>query len=602
MHSYFSTVLTCFSLVLLASCRAKSTGVNDIYGAASQAHPADAIDTDIGPSILPVQRLVKNGENVVQARLDVMEQDVDVGIRDRSGQPKMVRALTYNGSVPGPTIVANLNDTLELTVRNLSDSPTILHPHGFVLPFQYDGTHLSQPTITKNGEYLYRFKLIHAGTYWYHSHHDASNQMGRGLYGAIVVQDPGQPRVLRNLREKVIVISNVTTDGKAPHPHNIYERHVYVTNGKTLQSTTMRPGESQRYRIVNATTQQVVSLRPTKGATFLQIATDGGLTEHPYRPTVKQGGQQLNGVRLDAGERADIVITAPSDGSSAFEIMADPILSLPGKDDARARAAAVKDRLSDLLASIPPIYDPEVPQILMRVKVEGEPVQPILLSESTPLGEKIPDEFSFEATRDFELGMQGCLVDKDAYGFPAIFRYPLHVSVPVADAANSHIPVVERDEVSLERKSPYPPRLDQCKDLAVKNPAPTPSGLYPNIPKITEYLPSRSGEEKWVRHRWKNNSASMHPIHIHGYRFIVLSRNGQKEPVHGWKDTADLPPYGTLEYALKLEGYPGEWLYHCHFEVHMETGFMGSMVVHDPQSPETTPVALPMSGHMPHHN
>jgi hypothetical protein len=229
--------------------------------------------------------------------------------------------------------------------------------------------------------------------------------------------------------------------------------------------------------------------------------------------------------------------------------------------------------------------------------VAGEKVAPLALTEATPLGEKIPDEFAFAATRDFELGMQGCIVDNKAYGFPVIFRFPLHVSVPTLDSTNPQIPVVERDDGTLERKGDPAPRHTQCKDLSVKNPAPIPAGYYPNIPKITEYLPSNPGEEKWVRHRWKNNSASMHPIHVHGYRFIVLSRNGQKEPIQGWKDTADLPPYGTLEYALKLDGYPGEWLYHCHFEVHMETGFLSSMIVHDPKSSETTPESLPSTGH-----
>jgi len=166
--------------------------------------------------------------------------------------------------------------------------------------------------------------------------------------------------------------------------------------------------------------------------------------------------------------------------------------------------------------------------------------------------------------------------------------------------ASCALPGVRRDDITLERKGSEAPRHTQCKDLAVKNPAPIPPGFYPNIPKLTEYLPANPGEEKWIRHRWKNNSASMHPIHVHGYRFIVLSRNGQKEPIHGWKDTADLPPYGTLEYAIKLEGYPGEWLYHCHFEVHMETGFLGSMIVHDPRSPETTPESLPDTGHSHH--
>lgn len=99
--------------------------------------------------------------------------------------------------------------------------------------------------------------------------------------------------------------------------------------------------------------------------------------------------------------------------------------------------------------------------------------------------------------------------------------------------------------------------------------------LYPKTPKPVEKLGT------WVLHKWKNDSPAPHPIHVHGFRFVVLKRNGIDVPIASWKDTAELPPFGSLEYAVHFDGYPGEWLYHCHFESHMEGGFMGSVIVTD---------------------
>jgi FtsP/CotA-like multicopper oxidase with cupredoxin domain len=82
---------------------------------------------------------------------------------------------------------------------------------------------------------------------------------------------------------------------------------------------------------------------------------------------------------------------------------------------------------------------------------------------------------------------------------------------------------------------------------------------------------------------------------------MVLTKNGIPEPIKGWKDTVELTAFGSIEYALDLrEGYPGDWLYHCHFENHMQDGFMGSFVVRDTKNQANFPVVKPHSAHRPH--
>lgn len=497
----------------MTSCRMKSTESEE-FAASSSAD--DGFVTDLGPTYTMGNR---NGSQL-EVTLTVQETMVDYG------NGVKVKGLTFNGVVPGPTIVANLGDELVLRVKNSSSTETILHPHGFVLEHKYDGTHLSQDPIPPGGEFVHRIKLIHAGTYWYHSHHDAREQMGRGLFGAVVVKDPNDPI---RLKQKTLVFSNVAKTGQPVDAHNLLEPHMYLLNGKVSQVTSMRPGESQRYRIVNATAQHIVDLRLSNGQEMTLVGADSGLTERPY--PVKR-------VRLVAGERADVVITAPSDGQGSVELIADPINMFE-----RERAPnATFDPLATLFNAVPSFTDPDGPKSMLKINIAGSPAEPVRLPQTLA---SFPSPGPFVATRDFSVGMQ--VTPTPGASFPVLVKFPVN------------------------------------------------GKLYPDTPRPEEKLGT------WVLHRWTNASASPHPIHLHGFRFMVLKKNGIPEPVKGWKDTVELTAFGSIEYAVDLrEGYPGDWLYHCHFENHMQDGFMGSFIVRDPKNPANFPVIKPHSSHGHH--
>ncbi len=64
-----------------------------------------------------------------------------------------------------------------------------------------------------------------------------------------------------------------------------------------------------------------------------------------------------------------------------------------------------------------------------------------------------------------------------------------------------------------------------------------------------------------------------HPIHFHGQRFLVLSRDGEQETNMAWKDTVLIPSGETVEILLEVTN-PGEWMAHCHIAEHLEAGMM----------------------------
>ncbi|NIQ60338.1 MAG: multicopper oxidase family protein, partial [Gemmatimonadetes bacterium] len=70
-----------------------------------------------------------------------------------------------------------------------------------------------------------------------------------------------------------------------------------------------------------------------------------------------------------------------------------------------------------------------------------------------------------------------------------------------------------------------------------------------------------------------------HPFHLHGFRFQVLSRDGEPVEYRSWKDTVNVPKHGTVRFIVRFDDYPGKWMFHCHILDHEDHGMMGILEV-----------------------
>jgi len=87
------------------------------------------------------------------------------------------------------------DDRVRAVVRNDLDESTGIHFHGQNLPNAMDGVpFLTQPPIMPGETFVYEFVADPAGSHMYHSHHNATDQVGRGILGAFIVdpRDAGQ--------------------------------------------------------------------------------------------------------------------------------------------------------------------------------------------------------------------------------------------------------------------------------------------------------------------------------------------------------------------------------------------------------------------------
>src|ERR671936_676753 len=137
---------------------------------------------------------------------------------------RRVDGNTFNGQVPGPTIEAEVGDTLVGELTNELPEPTTIHWHGLRVPADMDGTEAVQRAVEPGESFEYRFVVPDAGTFWYHSHVNETEQLERGLYGALIVRGPDEP-VLDG--ERVLHLDDLKLDEEGrlapfgdPHEHH----------------------------------------------------------------------------------------------------------------------------------------------------------------------------------------------------------------------------------------------------------------------------------------------------------------------------------------------------------------------------------------------
>ena len=230
---------------------------------------------------------------------------------------------SYDGAVPGSELRYRQGERLRIEVENRLDVETTVHWHGIRLPNAMDGVpHLTQPPIARRGgRFLYEFDLPDAGTYWYHPHLGSPEQVGRGLYGALVVEEREPPPVDRDL---VWVLSDWRLDEQAriveDFGHSMDASHAgrigtsVTLNGREQESFAVRAGERLRLRLVNASSARIYGLSFEGHAPWL-VAFDG----QPVEPHALPGARLV----LGPAQRADLILDCSAEPGSVHRVIDD---------------------------------------------------------------------------------------------------------------------------------------------------------------------------------------------------------------------------------------------------------------------------------------
>ncbi|UCH76108.1 MAG: multicopper oxidase family protein [Rhodospirillales bacterium] len=401
----------------------------------------------------------------------------------------------YNGTVPGPEIRVRQGDTVRVVARNNLAEPTTVHWHGIRLPNAMDGVPgVTQDAIPPGEEFLYEFEAIDAGSFWYHPHFNSPEQQGRGLAGALIVEEAEPLAVDRDvtwvlddwlLRETAQIDDSFGHRGQMSHGGRI--GNTVTVNGRIPDVFGVRAGERIRLRLINVANARSFSidfgdLKPQI------IALDG----QPVRPHAPSDGS----VVVAAAQRVDLVIDMEGKPGDVVQLT-----------DGYYRGRTYEFHKL-VYEATPPLRE--------------SPLDAPITLAANPLPEPVLDDSAMRQRIVLEGGAMG--------------RFP-------AGAER----FFEQGQFWFVNGLP---------DKGRKEP-------------LIEIAKGRTCVIELV-----NQTSWEHPMHLHGFAFRVLTRDGVPNMRKEWLDTVLIRPRQSIEIAFVADS-PGDWLFHCHILEHMAAGMSG---------------------------
>ena len=243
-------------------------------------------------------------------------------------------------------------------LHNRITEHSTIHWHGLRIPMAMDGVpYMTQPPVEPGESFAYDFTPPDAGTFFFHPHCDTVTQLGRGLAGVLIVEDPGERGLFA--ADLVCAIKDwqlnpdgsfgaFITDRGASHAGTF--GNVETVNGLPLAELQAPAGGWVRLRVLNLDSSRIVVLN-LAGANGRIIATDG----NPASPI------PVKGWRLGPAMRVDIAFRMPPEPGAVelqnvFSTVPKPLARITG-DGTTVDAPQL---LPQLAASHVPEADPKV--------------------------------------------------------------------------------------------------------------------------------------------------------------------------------------------------------------------------------------------------
>ncbi|UYF93459.1 multicopper oxidase family protein [Rhodococcus aetherivorans] len=435
---------------------------------------------------------------------------------------RLVDTWTYGGHAVAPELRVRKGDRLDAAVRNDLDADTTLHWHGIRIRNDMDGAApVTQAAIAPGTTFDYSFVVPDPGTHWYHSH--SGLQADRGLFGALIVEDPDDRT---GADADAVLVLDDWVDGLGTTPDAVLAAlNPAISGGHGGHGGGAAPGAHPAGDTDVA--RRLVSAGHGDSAPL------GGMTQHIAYPLHLINGRPPNDpapVVAVAGQRLRLrIVNAAAETPYRFAVAGHEltIVAADGFD--------VQPTVADtIVVGMAQRYD-----VLVTVK-----------SGVWPIVAKVEGRQGYAST---------------------VLRTP--DAVPMADAdVGDAIPELggrllaesalrPADTVRLDPREPdrdYRIELIQAGDRYVWGMAGADAGR----------LLMKQGER--VRITMKNSSTMWHPMHTHGHTFAIGAYGGLR------RDTVNVLP-GT-ELAIEFDAdNPGEWMFHCHNAYHFEAGMTANL-------------------------
>jgi FtsP/CotA-like multicopper oxidase with cupredoxin domain len=214
--------------------------------------------------------------------------------------------------IPGTPIHLVRGERTQITVVNRTPVPITVHWHGIELESYYDGVAgwsganaRVAPVIAANDSFVVRLTPDRAGTFIYHTHADESEQLNSGLYGPLLITEPGQ--AIDTTTDRIFLLG-LGGPGDAPPP--------WVNGSGAPGAITLKTGRTYRFRLINITPngREDVVLRADSAVQQWRAFAKDGATLPEWQATVGPAR-----VRMGAGETTDFEFTPTRPGDLVLE-------------------------------------------------------------------------------------------------------------------------------------------------------------------------------------------------------------------------------------------------------------------------------------------
>ena len=272
-----------------AATAATKTSVQMSHDAEAEAAVKAFPARTLGQGLHPLESRIVEGARQFEITCDRVKWEVTPG--------QVLDALGYNSQLPGPVIRVTEGEKVRVKVTNNTDQTTGVHWHGQRVPNAIDGVPFVTQAPIKPGEtFVYEFTAGPFGSHMYHSHHNATEQVGKGMLGPLIVVPKDQKIDPQYDKDELFILNDLLGG--------------VTINGKGFPATapyTAKLGQRIRFRFMN----EGVQIHPVHlhGLTFEVFARDGYPLPQPFK---------CDTLTVGPGERWDAIVVADAPGVWAF--------------------------------------------------------------------------------------------------------------------------------------------------------------------------------------------------------------------------------------------------------------------------------------------
>lgn len=473
----------------------------------------------------------------------------------------------YNGALLGPALQLERGKPVTINLRNQLPEATTVHWHGLELPGEVDGG--PQARIAPGEARTVRFTPDQPGaTCWFHPHQHGRTgyQVAQGLAGLVLVKDDFTEKLLLPKIWGIDDIPVILQDKRLNNGRIDYELDIMsaavgwfgdtmLTNGAIYPKHAV-PRGWLRLRLLNGCNARSLNLTISDQRPMYVIGSDGGLLAEPVK---------LNELAMMPGERFEVLVDT-KDGKP-FDLQTLPVRQM-------GMTLAPFNQPLPLLSINP-----------LQVMASGSLPDKLVDVPPLPAKEGLKSRW-LQLSMDRELDRRGMLALMEKYGRVAMAgmsgdAHDNESSQHGADMQNDAHQSMEGMEsdahAGMGETGSHPASGDY--DFHNGNKI---NGMAFDMTKPS-FDVKQGVTEKWTISG--EGDEMLHPFHIHGTQFRILSENGKPPAAHrsGWKDTVRVEGWRSEVLVRFNHTATPEQAYmaHCHLLEHEDTGMMLGFTVSD---------------------